>query len=76
VVDNELSIGGERKAQNVANGTFHRREIETGKFQRFVRLPCPVDADKVDASLVNGVLTVRLPKAESARPKRIAVKSV
>ncbi len=54
---------------------WHRRERGQGAFQRTIKLPAPVDADKVEASLADGVLTLTLPKAEEARPRRIAVKA-
>jgi HSP20 family protein len=47
-------------------------EIPSGTVERAIRLPEPIDADKIASSLVNGVLTLTLPKAEAAKPKRIA----
>lgn len=70
-----LSLSGERKAENGREKTWHRRERGAGKFMRTVELPVEVDADKVKAEYANGVLTVTLPKAESAKPKRIAIKA-
>jgi HSP20 family protein len=55
--------------------TFHRRERPSGSFVRVVQLPAEVDADRVEAELRNGVLTLTLPKAESARPRKISVKT-
>ncbi len=55
------------------NVRFQRRERWSGEFSRTIVLPDQVDADAVEAKLADGVLTVRLPKAETARPKRIAV---
>lgn len=72
---NQLSIKGERKPVVVEKGVWHRQERNYGKFSRTLGLPYPVDADKVDARLENGVLTVTLPKHESARPRRITVKA-
>jgi HSP20 family protein len=54
---------------------FHRRERGSGEFLRTVILPDKVEADRVSARLVNGVLTIRLPKSEAAKPKQIAVQS-
>ena len=48
-------------------------ELPSGSFRRTLRLPTAIDADKVEAKVNNGVLTLRLPKAESARPKKIKV---
>ncbi len=49
------------------------KEITTGTVERAIRLPEPIDADKIESSLVNGVLTLTLPKAEAAKPKKIAI---
>jgi HSP20 family protein len=71
-----LSVAGERTipAEN-EKARYHRREREAGKFSRVVTLPSEVDASKVEARCVDGVLTVVLPKAEAAKPKQIAVKT-
>jgi len=53
---------------------YQRRERGEGEFSRTIVLPDAVEADKIDASLENGILTVRLPKAEAAKPRQIAVK--
>jgi HSP20 family protein len=49
------------------------QELPAGPFRRELRLPAPLDAEKVDARIADGILTVRLPKAESARPRTIKV---
>ena len=75
VANNNLSISGERKiASEGDNVRYHRREREAGTFNRVVALPGEVDADKVEANHVNGVLTVVIPKAEAAKPKQITVR--
>jgi HSP20 family protein len=51
------------------------RELPNGSFTRTLRLPAPVDAGHVEADITDGVLTLRLPKAESARPKQIKINS-
>ncbi len=51
------------------------QELPGGSFRRELRLSTPLDADKVEARIADGVLTLRLPKAESARPKTIKVAS-
>lgn len=68
-----LTIGGERKVP-VTEAAYHRRERGNGKFRRVLRLPVPIDQDKIDASLKEGVLLLTLPKAPEARPRKIAVK--
>lgn len=71
---NVLTIEGERKAPEAAKAVWHRQERGVGKFARTVELPYPVETDKVEAKLESGVLHVTLPRAESARPRRIPVK--
>jgi HSP20 family protein len=73
-VGNELTIKGRRPADEQSL-TYHRRERGVGDFTRVVTLPIDVDADKIEATLQEGVLTLRLPKAESARPRQITVKA-
>ncbi len=75
VVGEELSIKVERPDVERENVTYHRRERPVGSFSRVLRLPSEVDADRVEAELRNGVLTITLPKAESARPRKIQVAS-
>ena len=52
------------------------RERRFGSFSRSVSLPAAVKADKIEASYEGGILTLRLPKSEEARPKRIKVRSM
>ena len=73
VVGDELSIKVERPDVEQEGTTYHRRERPVGSFARVFRLPLPVDADRVAADLRHGVLTITLPKAESARPRKIRV---
>ncbi len=75
VKGNELTIKGERQDVEQEGVTYHRRERGTGSFCGVVRLPVDVDADKVEARLENGVLTIILPKASSARPRKIEVRA-
>lgn len=73
---NQVTLEGERLIDEAnGKGRWHRRERGFGRFRRVLKLPAPVDADKVEAKLDNGVLLVTLPKAEEARPRRIAVKA-
>ena len=71
---NNLSISGERKIEaEKDNVRYHRKEREDGKFSRAISLPGDIDAEGVGASLSNGILKVTVPKAEKAKPKKIAV---
>ena len=73
VTGDELTIKGERKACECEDVTYHRQERGTGTFSRVLRLPVEVDAEKVDATLSDGVLTIKLPKAEAVLPRKIEV---
>jgi HSP20 family protein len=74
VVGNELTITGEVKERE-RQGILRRRTRRTGRFEFRVALPEHVAADQVDARLKDGVLTVRVPKAERAQRQKIEVKS-
>jgi HSP20 family protein len=69
---NELMITGEVK-QRERTGTVRRQTRRTGRFDYRLSLPSHVDLDKADADLVDGVLTVRIPKAERAQRRRIQI---
>ncbi len=71
--DGVLTIAGERQVGSAEGEKAERTERVTGKFRRSITLPTRVDAGKVAASYKDGVLTVTLPKAEEAKPKKIEV---
>jgi HSP20 family protein len=71
-----LSIKGQRKDPTIETGTWHRRERAFGEFERTLTLPGAVDAERVEASLKLGVLTIKLPKAPELKPRKIEVKAV
>ncbi len=73
VVGNQLTLKGRRTPAAPESGTFHRRERAVGDFTRTVVLPYEVDAEHVEASLVNGVLKLSLPKSSAAKPRKINV---
>ncbi len=74
VKDGVLTLSGERRYEkNVQEEHVHRVERVYGHFSRSFNLPRNVDADKVDAHMKDGILHVRLPKLESAKPKAIAI---
>ena len=70
VLDDVLRIDGEYKADE---NEYLLRELPSGSFTRTLRLPAAIEADSVEAKISEGVLTLKLPKAESARPKRIQI---
>jgi len=73
VTGGELSLHVEREQEEEEGVTYHRRERPMGGFTRVLRLPADVDADNVQAELNHGVLKITLPKAESAKPRKINV---
>ena len=73
-VHNEtVTIQGELKQEEQENEKFMLRELPSGRFYRTIRLPEKLDSNKAVADLNDGVLTLRLIKAEEARPKTIKV---
>jgi HSP20 family protein len=70
-----LTLSGERKPTATEEGSYHRRERRYGTFSRTIRLPDDVDLEKAQASYRNGVLTLRVPRAEAAKPRRIEVRA-
>jgi len=77
VKDNVLTISGERKVEEERKeDEFYRVESFYGKFERSFSLPEDVDADKIEAEAKDGVLTVKIPKAQSVdkAPKKIEIK--
>ncbi|MBN2176754.1 MAG: Hsp20/alpha crystallin family protein [Demequinaceae bacterium] len=76
IEENVLTIAGQRDfySEKETEG-FRRIERRFGRFHRAVRLPDRVDPDKVSAAYKDGLLTITVPKAESAKPRRIQVAS-
>jgi len=72
---NQVTLSGERTPETDEKVRWHRRERGFGRFQRVLKLPAPVDAEKVEAKLEHGLLRVTLPKSEEAKPRRISVKA-
>jgi HSP20 family protein len=71
-----LTIKGvNRPAEGEESMKFIQRERGHGEFTRTVVLPDAVEADKIEASLRDGILTVRLPKAAGAEPRQIEIKA-
>ena len=73
--DNSLTIKGNRTAEAADENTnYHRRERFSGDFSRIVSLPDSLDSEKVEAQYKNGILNIRIAKAEEKKPKQISVK--
>lgn len=72
--ENVLTVAGERRFYDErASEGFRRIERHFGRFHRAVRLPDRVDADRVSAAYRDGLLTITVPKAEEAKPRRIQI---
>jgi HSP20 family protein len=75
VEDGVLSVEGERRqTKEETTKKFHRIERAYGSFVRRLVLPSDVDQQNVSAELTNGVLRIRLPKSDSAKPRSVQVK--
>lgn len=74
VDDNVLSITGERHLEETTKDErYHRVERSYGRFQRSLTLPPNADVERISAGMKDGVLSVRVPKVEEAKPRKIAV---
>ncbi len=71
----KVTLRGERKIDHAVgdNTAVHRLERQAGQFQRSFELPSTIDGDKVEAAHRNGVLMIKLPKANEHRARQIAV---
>ncbi len=73
--DHVLTLRGEKKEEETTEGAnVHRVERRYGHFERHIRLPAYVDTEKVEASYKDGVLRLRMPKAEAAKAKIVQIK--
>lgn len=75
-INNDMvTVKGERKNEEIVeNGNYYYQECYWGSFSRSVLLPVDVIPEKADAALKNGILTIRLPKADTTRTKKIQVR--
>jgi HSP20 family protein len=72
VENNELTITGRRSMPNI-DGTILHRESRTENFRRSFELDPSIDTGKISAKIEQGVVTLRLPKAEHVKPRKISV---
>jgi HSP20 family protein len=70
-----LTISGERTFEEGEECSYHRRERRGGRFARTIQLPRDLDPEKANAQYHNGLLTVRIPKHASAKPRQIQVQA-
>ncbi len=73
--DGRLIIDSTIPAPKMENVTWHFRELPYGQYHREITLPVAINTDKVEATLQDGYLTLRLPKADQVKPKKIQVKT-
>ena len=74
VLDGYLFVRGERRRPQIAEGTtWVHSERSFGRFERRIKLPDGVDPDRVTASMVNGVLSLIVPKPERLKPRQIVI---
>ena len=69
----DVTVKGNRKIAEPEKAAWHRRERSQGEFVRSVTLPWELDAEKVSATFRDGVLSIQLPRAETAKPKKVKV---
>jgi HSP20 family protein len=74
VAGSELQIRGKRETPSGKDWVVHRQERPRGGFSRTIEFPAEIDADRVQAALKDGVLSITLPKAPTAKPRKIEVK--
>jgi HSP20 family protein len=70
-----LTISGSRDVEASQGGAFHRRERGAGQFSRSLQLPDDLDVGAAHATYKHGVLTIRVPKREEAKPRQISVQA-
>jgi HSP20 family protein len=76
IQDNTLTVSGERRAEHETRERgWYRVERSFGRFSRSLTLPEGVDGDAVTAEFDKGVLSVRIPKPEERKPRRVAIKA-
>jgi HSP20 family protein len=74
VLDDTITISGELKAEESDETKSLLHEIPTGSFRRVIRVPLALNPEQAEAAIKDGILRLRVPKAETARPKTIEVK--
>jgi HSP20 family protein len=73
VEQGRLVLSGEREETERKGGSYHRRERPVGRFSRSIRLPDDLDASACKATCRNGVLTIRIPRHEHLKPRKVSI---
>lgn len=76
IMDNVMTISGKKAEEKVEEGEgYHYKESHTGTFQRSFSLPADVKAEKAEADMKDGILTIKVPKIEPKKAKKVSIKS-
>jgi len=75
VLHDTVTLKGHRDQQEAEGSRYYRRERGLGEFARTITLPDPINPEKVQADYADGVLTVRMGKAEEIKPKKVEIKA-
>jgi HSP20 family protein len=75
VVHQTIAVSGTRQSREEEGVSYHRKERAEGPFSRSVTIPAAFDGTRVEAKLVDGILTLTLPKPEAAKPRRVTVQT-
>jgi HSP20 family protein len=75
VVHQTIAVSGTRQSSEEEGVSYHRKERAEGAFSRSVTLPAAFDGTRVEATYVDGILTLTLPKPEAAKPRRVTVQT-
>lgn len=73
ILGDSLTISGEKKPPINEGITYIRHERPYGKFRKLIDLPYSVEQDKINATYIDGILTIKMSKAEAAKPRQIKV---
>jgi HSP20 family protein len=73
ILNNTITLRGEFKSTEIDGAKYLMSELPAGRFGRVITLPTALDPTRAEASIHNGVLHLRVPKAESHRPKTIKI---
>ena len=71
----ELTLKGTRPLSSAQSSAVHRQEQQTGDFERTITLPVEIEPDRIEATLKEGLLTIRVPKPPLSQARKVPVRS-